>query len=136
MLKTYSSSGINFGSSLNKRYKYFKVSDKKKLSILSRKRGFPASLTLLMEEYPPSGTLVCFSKALKICQPHSRYFWSPVRRYNTNKLSKVSGRSRLWASRGCKRQENRSAWDERCEVLKKSTGAKNRQVLYSVVGTM
>ncbi len=70
-MNTNSSNGSRLASS-NKRNKYFNVSARKKLSILSLKTT-GSDLTDLMEEYPPDGTRACFLSAVKMAHPHSRY---------------------------------------------------------------
>lgn len=71
MLNTNLSKGIT-SLSPNSKYKYFNVSPKKKVSILSRFIG-GTIVTSFKDVYPPDPTFVCFSNASKICQPHSRY---------------------------------------------------------------
>ena len=102
MLNTNFSKGIKPSPSWNSKYKYFKVSAKKKLSSLSLNPGCVILRTLFIEEKPAPSTFVCFMKAWNICHPQSWYILSPVIRYRYNKLSTVSGRSKLWASAGCK----------------------------------
>ncbi len=101
VLKTHWSSDTTLSSSPNNRNRYFSVSPRKKLSMLSRNPGSLGFPTSLMEEYPPSGTLAYRSNAWKIFHPHSRYRSSLVRRYRTKSDSTVSGLRRLCASPTC-----------------------------------
>ena len=71
VLKTNLSNGIT-ESSPNSKYKYFNVSPRKNVSILSLLWG-GTSVTSSNDVYPPDFTFVCFSNAWKICQPCSLY---------------------------------------------------------------
>lgn len=71
VLKTNLSNGITESSPKSK-YKYFNVSPRKNVSILSLLWG-GTSVTSSNDVYPPDFTFVYFSNASKICQPWSRY---------------------------------------------------------------
>ena len=60
---THLSTDIKLLSSENNRKKYFNVSPRKKLSILSQNSGSSGFITLLIEEYPPWLRRVYFLKA-------------------------------------------------------------------------
>ena len=60
---THLSTDIKLLSSENNRIKYFNVSPRKKLSILSPNSGSSGFITLLNEEYPPWLRRVHFLKA-------------------------------------------------------------------------
>jgi hypothetical protein len=57
-------------SGLNNRYIYFKVSAKKKVSILLS-LGAGTFVTSFKAAYPPPSNFACFSKDSNIFQPHS-----------------------------------------------------------------
>lgn len=88
VLKTNLSNGI-WELSPKSKYKYLSVSPRKKVSILSRLGG-GILVTSSKEQYPPVSTFVYFSKASKICQPHSRYLEDNVYVYDylEKKISK------------------------------------------------
>ena len=93
VLKTHLSSGKT-SSSENSRNRYFRVSARKKLSILSVLLGYGV-FVCLSEANPPLWTLPCLWKACRISQPHSLYIGSLVTLYSTNRDSTVSGLSRF-----------------------------------------